>query len=99
MKTYEAYILFKGNLSESALEQAVKDFEALLAKHKAKIEDQDKKGKTRLPQAIKKCKDAYQILFKVQADPASLAPIKKQLEIQDAILRSMFTNLVPIKVK
>ncbi len=84
--------MFNPSLSDSALDQAIKEYEALLSKYKGKIIDMDKKGKNRLAYEIKDMKEAHHVLLNIEADPTSIVAIKKQVEITDNILRMLILN-------
>ena len=97
MNAYEMFLILNPDLDEARLDQTLRDIEAVLGKYEAKVVDIDKRGKRRLAYTIKNKRDSHQVILKLEIEPSTVAPIKKQLSITDNILR--FTLLALNKQK
>jgi len=86
MNKYESIIIVNPNLDEEGLKSLEEKFTGLINEN-GKVESVEKMGKKRLAYEIKKCKEAYYILFNFEAKPDSIKEIERVYRITDDIMK------------
>ena len=93
MKTYELFLLLNPDLDQTRVDQELKGFEEIFAKHGGKIVDIDNRGRKKSAYPIKNKRDANQVILKVELEPNQVTQVKKQLSITNNILRYSLLNV------
>ena len=93
MKTYELLTIFKPNLDAEEVEKAVETLNKVVVDFGGKVESTDKTGRKKLAYEIQNFRDGY-FSTTVLALPADkVAEFKRQLRLNDNILRTMFLEV------
>jgi len=90
MRNYEIILLLSPKLDDAAVDKACKDIEAQFTKTGGKFDAVDNKGKQRLGYEINDYRDAQYLVINATLDPASIAAAKKQIELNQSVLRIGF---------
>ncbi|MBU1146883.1 MAG: 30S ribosomal protein S6 [Candidatus Omnitrophica bacterium] len=92
MKSYEAIIIVKPDLSQDGLDKTLKQIKDTLEKNKVSSEDFKEMGKQRLAFPIKKFKEGVYYLVNFNMDPAAITNIKRSFNLNETILRTSIVN-------
>jgi len=88
MKSYEAILIVKPDLSQDGLDKTLKQIKDILAKNKASSEDFKEMGKQKMSFPIKKFKEGVYYLVNFDMDPAAITKIKRSFNLNETILRT-----------
>nr|MBU1328278.1 30S ribosomal protein S6 [Candidatus Omnitrophota bacterium] len=93
MKQYESVFILKPDLDKTGVDKILGQIQELVTKHKGAIADTKEIGKNRLAYPLKKNKEGiyYRISFSVI--PEAISAIKKNLVLNESILRMFITKL------
>lgn len=87
------FLILKPKSDESAAQKAVREIEAVLNKYGGKLLSSHSGTNARLAYPIQNRTDSFQIILDIQAEPADLKEINKQLALVDDVLRAtVFTK-------
>ena len=98
MKNYELLTIFKPNLDADEVEKNISKIEDFVKKAKGKIVDVDKIGRKKLAYEIQKFRDGFFVSQIISIPADQIVEFKRQLRLNDNILRMMFLEAVKEKV-
>ena len=90
MKTYELLTIFKPNLDAEEVEKAVETLNKVVADFGGKVESTDKTGRKKLAYEIENFRDGFFVTSVLSLPEESVAEFRRQLKLNDNILRTMF---------
>ena len=90
MKNYELLTIFKPNLDTEEIDKIVAKIDEVIVGFGGKVESADKIGRKKLAYDIQNFRDGYfySAILSLPAD--KVAEFRRQLRLNDAILRTMF---------
>lgn len=88
MNKYEVIVIFKGDLTESQLDEEYSKVEDAIKKHEGKIEKSEKWDKKKLTFEIKKFRDGFFLYLAFEAMPQSIKPLTEIFKLNNNILRA-----------
>lgn len=89
---YEMVVCFDPDLDEAALKVQIEKIEAVVKAHSGAIESKDVWGKRALAYPIKKKNFGSFVLLIANGDTTLIAELRRQLRINDQVLRFMLTK-------
>ena len=89
---YEAVVIFDSALSEQDIQQQVEKIETAIKSHAGVLEKHDVWGRRELAYKIKKKDYGIYVVFIFSGDNTLVSDLKRQLRINDAVLRSLIVN-------
>ncbi|MDP8230418.1 MAG: 30S ribosomal protein S6 [Candidatus Gorgyraea atricola] len=92
MKSYEAILIVKPDLSQDGLDKTLKQIKDIFAKNKVSSEDFKEMGKQRMAFPIKKFKEGVYYLVNFDMDPAAITTIKRSFNLNETILRTLIIS-------
>lgn len=93
MKNYELLTIFKPNLDAEEVEKNLSKLEETIKGYAGKILSSDKIGRKKLAYDIKKFRDGF-FVSQILSIPANkVVDFKRQLNLNDNILRTMFMEV------
>ena len=93
MKTYELMTIFKPNLDAEEVDKLIEKIDSIIVDFGGKVESTDKTGRKKLAYEIQNFRDGF-FSTTVLALPADkVAEFKRQLRLNDNILRTMFMEV------
>ncbi len=90
MKTYELLTVFKPNLDAEEVDKAIENLSKLVADMKGKVESTDKSGRKKLAYDVQNFRDGFFVTSILNMPEESIAEFRRQLKLNDNILRTMF---------
>ena len=90
MKTYELLTIFKPNLDAEEVEKAVETLNKDVADFGGKVESTDKAGRKKLAYDVQNFRDGFFVSSVLNLPEESVAEFRRQLKLNDNILRTMF---------
>lgn len=90
MKTYELLAIFKPNLDAEEVEKMISKISSTVSEFGGKIESTDKIGRKKLAFDIQGFRDGFFTSFEMTLPADKVAEFKRQLRLNDSILRTMF---------
>lgn len=90
MKTYELLAIFKPNLDAEEIDKQLAKIEETVVGYKGKIGNVDKMGRKKLSFDIQKFRDGFFVSETLSIPADKVAEFKRQLKLNDNILRTMF---------
>lgn len=93
MKTYELLTIFKPNLDAEEVDKAVEKINSVITEFGGSIESVDKSGRKKLAYEIQNFRDGFftTTILSIPAD--KISEFKRQLRLNDSILRTMFMEV------
>lgn len=93
MKTYELLAIFKPNLDAEEIDKMISKLDSTIAEFGGKVESTDKIGRKKLAFDIENFRDGFftSIILELPAD--KVAEFKRQLRLNDSVLRTMFLEV------
>lgn len=98
MKTYELLTVFKPNLDVEEVDKAVAKIEENVSSFGGKVQSVDKIGRKKLAYDILKFRDGFFATFMLSIPADKIVDFKRQLKLNDSIIRIMFVEVAPAKV-
>ena len=96
MKKYELMSVFKPNLDSEEVEKIIEKINSIITDFGGSVESVDKAGRKKLAYDIQNFRDGY-FTTTILALPADkVAEFKRQLRLNDNILRTMFMETVGV---
>ena len=93
MRNYELMTIFKHNLDAEEVDKLIEKIDSIIVDFGGKIESTDKVGRKKLAYEIQNFRDGF-FATTVLALPADkVAEFKRQLRLNDNILRTMFMEV------
>ncbi|MBU2530835.1 MAG: 30S ribosomal protein S6 [Elusimicrobia bacterium] len=98
MNTYELILILNPQLSDTEVGEFIEKAKKLVTDEKGEVISEDKLGRRKLSHDIKKRRDGFYVFLKMNLEATALKTIKHHLELQEAVLRSMFFKPGKVKV-
>lgn len=92
MKNYELLAIFKPNLDAEEIDKSLTKLEETLNEYKGKVVSTDKIGRKKLAFDIQKFRDGFFVSQILSIPAEKVAEFKRQLKLNDNILRTMFMD-------
>lgn len=93
MKNYELMTIFKPNLDAEEIEKIIDKFNSIITEFGGKIISVDKSGRKKLAYDIQNFRDGYFTTTILSLPADKVAEFKRQLRLNDNILRTMFMEV------
>ena len=93
MKTYELLAIFKPNLDADEIDKAVAKICANVDELGGKVESTDKIGRKKLAFDIENFRDGFFTSLTMELPADKVAEFKRQLRLNDSVLRTMFLEV------
>jgi len=90
MKKYELMTVFKPNLDAEEVDKAIEALGKVVSDLKGKVESSDKTGRKKLAYDIQNFRDGFFVNFVLSLPEENVAEFRRQLRLNDNILRTMF---------
>ena len=90
MKTYELLTIFKPNLDAEETEKLISKISSTVSDFGGKVESTDKIGRKKLAFEIQNFRDGFFTSFEMALPADKVAEFRRQLRLNDNILRTMF---------
>lgn len=90
MKTYELLAIFKPNLDAEEVDKAIERMNASIVEFGGKVESTDKIGRKKLAYEIQNFRDGFFTSMVLALPAENVAEFRRQLKLNDNILRTMF---------
>ena len=94
MKTYELLTVFKPNLDAEEVDKAIEALGKSIADLGGKVESTDKAGRKKLAYDVQNFRDGYFVVTNFTLPADKVAELKRQLKLNDNVLRTMFACAV-----
>ncbi|HQH28427.1 MAG TPA: 30S ribosomal protein S6, partial [Oligoflexia bacterium] len=92
LKKYEVVVVLDTDLDDEGVKQQMEKIEATVAAHSGAVEVRDVWGRKQLAYPIKKKQSGIFVLLVVTGDNRLVSDLKRQLRINDAVLRSFIVR-------
>ena len=93
MKTYELLAIFKPNLDAEEVDKAIEKIGEDVVEFGGKVESTDKIGRKRLAFDVQNFRDGFFSTIVVELPADKVAEFKRQLRLNDNVLRTMFLEV------
>lgn len=93
MKTYELLTVFKPNLDAEEIDKAVAKINDQVVEFGGKVESTDKIGRKKLAYDIENFRDGFFVSSNLSVPADKIAEFKRQLRLNDSVLRTMFLEV------
>jgi len=93
MKTYELLAIFKPNLDAEEVDKAIEKIGEDVVEFGGKVESTDKIGRKRLAFDVQNFRDGFFSTIVVELPADKVAEFKRQLRLNDNVLRTMFIEV------
>ena len=97
MKTYELLLMVKPNVDSEEVQNVVNKISDAVSALKGKVAHTDMMGRKKLAYDINNFRDAYMVVLNVELDESKVSEFKRQLKLNDNIMRMMFMELSKVK--
>lgn len=94
MKNYELLAIFKPNLDADEIDKNLTKLEETLKNYKGSVVSTDKVGRKKLAYDVQKFRDGFFVSQILSIPEEKVADFKRQLKLNDNILRTMFMEAV-----
>ncbi len=96
MRTYELFCLLKTGFDIENADQIVENIETSIKNLGGNTTDCNKMGRKKLAYDISGNKDSFCVTFIIEFSPDKLTELKKQLKLNENVLRNFITHCAPI---
>ena len=96
MRKYELMAIFKPNLDTEDIEKNIEKIESVVNNFGGKVESVDKAGRKKLAYDIQCFRDGYFATSILNLPADKVAEFKRQLRLNDNILRTMFLEVASV---
>ena len=93
MKTYELLAIFKPNLDAEEVDKVIAKISSDATEFGGKVESTDKIGRKKLAYDVQSFRDGFFTSFVFELPADKVAEFKRQLRLNDNILRTMFLEV------
>lgn len=90
MKTYELLAIFKPNLDAEEVDKAIAKISEDVVEFGGKVESTDKIGRKKLAFDVQNFRDGFFTTVVLELPAEKVAEFKRQLRLNDNVLRTMF---------
>ena len=94
MKTYELLAIFKPNLDAEEIDKNIEKLGSSIVEFGGKVNSSDKIGRKKLAYEIQNFRDGFFTSMVLSVPAENVAEFKRQLRLNDNILRTMFMETV-----
>ena len=96
MKTYELLAIFKPNLDSEEIDKMITKIGETITDFGGGVESIDKIGRKKLAFDVQSFRDGYFASFILTLPADKVAEFKRQLRLNDSILRTMFLEVAAV---
>ena len=93
MKTYELLTVFKPNLDAEEVDKAIDALSKVVSDFGGKVDSTDKTGRKKLAYDIQNFRDGFFVTTVLNLPEEKVAEFRRQLRLNDNILRTMFLEV------
>lgn len=93
MKTYELLAIFKPNLDAEEIDKSIAKISSDVNEFGGKVESADKIGRKKLAFEVQKFRDGFFTTMVLSLPADKVAEFKRQLRLNDNVLRTMFMEV------
>ena len=93
MKNYELLTIFKPNLDAEEVDKAIEKINATVVEFGGSIVSTDKTGRKKLAYEIQNFRDGFFATTVLSIPADKIAEFKRQLRLNDSLLRTMFIEV------
>lgn len=93
MRNYELMTIFKPNLDAEEVDKLIEKIDSIIADFGGKVESTDKVGRKKLAYEIQNFRDGFFATTILTLPADKVAEFKRQLRLNDNILRTMFMEV------
>lgn len=93
MKTYELLAIFKPNLDAEEIDKSIAKISSDVNEFGGKVESADKIGRKKLAFEVQKFRDGFFSTMVLSLPADKVAEFKRQLRLNDNVLRTMFMEV------
>ena len=93
MRNYELMSVFRPDLEDQGLQDAVEKLKALIAARGGEVASSDIWGRRRMAYPIRDFRDGVYNVSKLKMDPANADELERNLHLNDQILRYLLIRL------
>lgn len=93
MKTYELLAIFKPNLDAEEIDKSIAKISSDVNEFGGKVESVDKIGRKKLAFEVQKFRDGFFTTMVLSLPADKVAEFKRQLRLNDNVLRTMFMEV------
>lgn len=93
MKQYELLAVYKPNTDAEEVDKLVAKLSSDVEAMQGKVESVDKMGRKKLAYEINNFRDGFFVNYVISLDEAKVADLKRQLRLNDSLLRTMFLTV------
>ena len=93
MRNYELMTIFKPNLDAEEVDKLIEKIDSIITDFGGKVESTDKVGRKKLAYEIQNFRDGFFATTLLALPADKVAEFKRQLRLNDNILRTMFMEV------
>ncbi len=93
MKNYELMTIFKPNLDAEEVEKVIEKINSIITEFGGSVVSTDKSGRKKLAYEIQNFRDGFFATTILALPAEKVAEFKRQLRLNDSILRTMFMEV------
>lgn len=93
MKTYELLSIIKPNVDSDEADKVIAKIEETVTNYSGNVIETDKLGRKKLSYDIQNFRDGYFVTQKMQLPAEKITEFKRQLKLNENILRTMFLEV------
>ncbi len=93
MKTYELLAIFKPNLDAEEVDKNISKIDSDVTEFGGKVESTDKIGRKKLAFEVQNFRDGFFTTITLSLPADKVADFKRQLRLNDNVLRTMFMEV------
>ncbi len=93
MKKYELMTIFKPNLDAEEVDKLIEKISSIIVEFGGSVESTDKVGRKKLAYELQNFRDGYFLTSILSLPAEKIAEFKRQLRLNDNILRTMFMEV------
>ena len=97
MKKYELLATIKPNLDNDEADKVIAKIEESVSSLGGSVADTDKMGRKKLAYDVKGFRDGFIAVLKINLEPDKVAEFKRQLKLNENIIRTMFMEQSAVK--
>lgn len=97
MKKYELLATIKPNLDNDEADKVIAKIEESVSSLGGSVIDTDKMGRKKLAYDVKGFRDGFMAVFKISLDADKVVEFKRQLKLNENVIRTMFIEQQAVK--